>query len=122
MSATPARWAPCGEVSVRALGSGDAPAVAALGDRRVAAGDAWEAPGPGAPGVVALADGAIAGLGWVEWWDESDGTHLYLLHGFVDPEHRGGGIGQRLLDALESWSNRHGAARGVEVTFAANAD
>ena len=110
------------EVEVRALGPADVVEVAALGERRVAHGDAWEAPEPAAPGLVVRDGGRLVAAGWVEWWDESDGTHLYLLLGFVDPAARGGGVGRRLLEELELWATRHAAGRGVEATFGANAD
>lgn len=110
------------EVVVRAWEDADSVLVRALGARRTERGETWEVPDPAAPGIVAITGGALAGTGWVEWWDESDGTHLYLLLGYVDPDQRGEGIGQRLLGELEGWARRHGALRGVPVTFGANAD
>jgi mycothiol synthase len=109
-------------VEVRPLDPRDVPDVVALGERRVARGDLWEAPELAAPGVVVRVGGRLAAAGWVECWDESDGTHLYLLLGFVDPAHRGQGIGRSLLSELEAWARQHAASRGVPATFGANAD
>ena len=107
---------------MRRLGPADAGGLTALGERRTAAGEAWEAPEPGAPGVVLHVDGSLAAAGWLEWWDENDGTHLYLLLGFVDPAMRGRGLGRRLLTELEDHAREHAVARGVEATFGANAE
>lgn len=44
----------------------------------------------------------IVGYGKVGWWQEDDGTFLYLHQGKVDPAHRNKGIGGQLLDQLQT--------------------
>jgi mycothiol synthase len=44
----------------------------------------------------------IVGYGKIGWWQEEDGTFVYIHQGHVDPEHRGKGVGQELLQALQS--------------------
>lgn len=52
-------------------------------------------------------DGAVAGSGRVEWWDEADGTRLYLLTGEIDPRWRRRGLGRILLARLEEQAAAH---------------
>ena len=47
-------------------------------------------------------DGAVAGCGWLDWWDEADGTRLYLLSGGIAPARRGRGLGRALLSQQEA--------------------
>ncbi|HET6534093.1 MAG TPA: GNAT family N-acetyltransferase [Actinoplanes sp.] len=55
---------------------------------------------PGDPwALVAQSGGAVAGVSWVDWWTEQDGTRLYLLRGCVHPARRRQGVGRRLLAA-----------------------
>lgn len=46
-------------------------------------------------------DEAKVGWGRLEWWDEADGTRLYLLSGGVAVPRRRQGIGRALLARLE---------------------
>ena len=41
--------------------------------------------------------GEIVGFTWMHWWDEADGTRLYLLSGCVHPRRRRRGVGTALL-------------------------
>ncbi|HTE58424.1 MAG TPA: GNAT family N-acetyltransferase [Verrucomicrobiae bacterium] len=43
----------------------------------------------------------VVGYGKVSWWDEEDGTFLYLHQGRVDPAHRRQGVGGSLLETLQ---------------------
>jgi mycothiol synthase len=43
----------------------------------------------------------IVGYGKVGWWQEEDGTFLYLHQGVVDPAHRHKGAGSQLLASLQ---------------------
>ena len=56
---------------------------------------------------VALVGGQVVGFGRIEWWEESDGTRLYLLSGAVDPARRRRGLGRRLLAAQEVRAAAH---------------
>jgi GNAT superfamily N-acetyltransferase len=44
---------------------------------------------------------------------EMESIHVY-------PEHRGAGIGSRLVEAFVAWAARHGAARASVTAYAAN--
>jgi ribosomal protein S18 acetylase RimI-like enzyme len=52
-------------------------------------------------------DEAVAGSGRVEWWDEADGTRLYLLTGEIEPQWRRRGLGRTLLARLEEQAAEH---------------
>ena len=78
----------------------------------------------GPPGVdhpmnlVAEIAGSVAGYSRVDWWDEADGTRLYLLSGCVDPAWRRRGVGQALLarqeeQAVAHWRDHPGSGRAV---------
>lgn len=118
-------------VDVRGYAESDAPALdavrAAVRERE---GPVWlPGPSPADPAdpqrrcLVACVAGAVAGYGWLDWWDEDDGTHLYLLVGTIAPAYRGRGAGTALLHRQQeralavAWA--HGAA---PVTFGGNAD
>jgi mycothiol synthase len=110
-------------IDVRPLRAEDADAITALARRRRQLGDAWDEPDQDSAVQVASLDDRVAGAGWAEWWDEADGTHLYLLLGFVDPALRGRGVGRALLREQEDWARQHARDRGIEaVTFGGNAD
>ena len=47
-------------------------------------------------------EGNIVGYGQIRWWQEEDGTLVYLHSGMVDPDHRRKGHGSALLGALEA--------------------
>ena len=61
--------------------------------------------------VIAEVNGAIVATGDVEFWDEADGTRLYLLSGNVDPDRRRQGLGRRLLDRQEKLAAAHWRAK-----------
>jgi mycothiol synthase len=44
----------------------------------------------------------IVGYGKIGWWQEEDGTFVYIHQGNIDPEHRGNGVGQELLNTLQT--------------------
>lgn len=61
--------------------------------------------------LVAELDGAVAGYSWIDWWDEADGTRLYLLAGTVDPARRRRGVGRALLAGQERQAAEHWQAQ-----------
>ncbi|QUQ67738.1 GNAT family N-acetyltransferase [Kutzneria sp. CA-103260] len=65
----------------------------------------------------------VVGHAEVLWWRERDGTWVYLHVGNVDPEHRGRGVGSRLLAWAESRIRELVAHHGTAGTavFGANA-
>jgi GNAT superfamily N-acetyltransferase len=68
--------------------------------------------------LVAELDGAVAGYSWIDWWDEADGTRLYLLAGTVDPARRRRGVGRALLagqerQAADHWQTQPGLGEGL---------
>ncbi|MDG4823978.1 GNAT family N-acetyltransferase [Asanoa sp. WMMD1127] len=69
---------------------------------RQADGDAWlpddvSAPDPHRAVAADAETGEIVGVTSMEWWDEADGTRLYLLSGCVDPRRRRRGVGAAIL-------------------------
>ncbi|MFF0560847.1 GNAT family N-acetyltransferase [Streptomyces sp. NPDC004266] len=52
--------------------------------------------------VLVEHDGGVVGYSTIRWWQERDGTWLYLHRGYLLPEHRGQGIGSAMLDWAES--------------------
>lgn len=56
---------------------------------------------------VAVVGGTVVGFSRVDFWDEQDGTRLYLLSGGVDPASRGRGIGRALLAHQEAQAGDH---------------
>ncbi|MFG3041331.1 GNAT family N-acetyltransferase [Streptomyces sp. NPDC048330] len=64
-------------------------------------------------------DGGVVGYATIRWWQERDGTWLYLHRGYLLPEHRGQGIGSALLSWAESRIRRlvhqHGTARTAVI-------
>ncbi|MFK0227012.1 GNAT family N-acetyltransferase [Streptomyces sp. NPDC090303] len=60
-------------------------------------------------------EGGVVGYATIRWWQERDGTWLYLHRGYLLPEHRGRGIGSAMLNWAESRVRRlvrqHGTAR-----------
>lgn len=65
--------------------------------------------------VLVEHNGGIVGYSTIRWWQERDGTWLYLHRGYLLPEHRGQGIGSAMLNWAESrirrLVRRHGTAR-----------
>ncbi|MFE6787937.1 GNAT family N-acetyltransferase [Streptomyces sp. NPDC057680] len=47
-------------------------------------------------------NGGVVGYSTIRWWQERDGTWLYLHRGYLLPEHRGQGIGSAMLNWAES--------------------
>ncbi|MGW6416602.1 GNAT family N-acetyltransferase [Streptomyces sp. NPDC055055] len=64
-------------------------------------------------------DGGVVGYATIRWWQERDGTRLYLHRGYLLPEHRGQGIGSALLSWAESRIRRlvhqHGTAQTAVI-------
>lgn len=60
-------------------------------------------------------DGDVVGYSTIRWWQERDGTWLYLHRGHLLPGHRGQGVGSAMLDWAENRVRRlmqqHGTAR-----------
>ncbi|MEU1226188.1 GNAT family N-acetyltransferase [Streptomyces sp. NPDC005828] len=52
--------------------------------------------------VLVEHNGGVVGYSTIRWWQERDGTWLYLHRGYLLPEHRGQGIGSAMLDWAES--------------------
>lgn len=73
--------------------------------------------------VLVEHNGDIVGYVTIRWWQERDGTWLYLHRGYLLPGHRGAGVGSAMLDWAESRIRRlvqhHGRAR--TAVFGANA-
>ena len=65
----------------------------------------------------------IVGYGKIGWWQEEDGTFVYIHQGQVDPKHRGHGVGQELLQTLQSRIREvaNGHPEDKPKTFGANA-
>ncbi|SHM46803.1 GNAT family N-acetyltransferase [Streptomyces yunnanensis] len=65
--------------------------------------------------VLVERNGGVVGYATIRWWQERDGTWLYLHRGYLLPEHRGQGVGSAMLDWAESrirWLVRqHGTTR-----------
>jgi mycothiol synthase len=59
-------------------------------------------------GVVSVT-GLEVGAARMTWWDEADGTRLYLLLGSVATMHRGRGYGRQILAWLEERARDHAA-------------
>ncbi|MDJ0974805.1 MAG: GNAT family N-acetyltransferase [Planctomycetota bacterium] len=64
---------------------------------------------PDAEHAIVLVDGAPVGRSWVDWRE----TEARWLDVALLPEHRGGGLGARLLDDLKA----EAARRGIPVTL-----
>lgn len=70
-----------------------------------------------------VGEGGVVGYSTIRWWEERDGTWLYLHRGYLLPGHRGQGIGSAMLDWAENRIRRlvreHGT--GQTAVFGANA-
>jgi GNAT superfamily N-acetyltransferase len=68
--------------------------------------------GEGSEVLVAVVDGAVAGLCTI--YDDIDsvrfGRRAWVEDLAVDPERRSQGIGKALLDAAKQWAREHGAS------------
>ncbi|TDD11766.1 GNAT family N-acetyltransferase [Nonomuraea deserti] len=73
--------------------------------------------------VLVEHDGDVVGYTSITWWEEQDGTWLYLHRGHLLPGHRGRGVGSAMLDWAETRIRRlvreHGTTR--TAVFGANA-
>ncbi|MFR9794703.1 GNAT family N-acetyltransferase [Streptomyces sp. MS06] len=69
--------------------------------------------------ILVVRDGSVVGYATIRWWQERDGTRLYLHRGYLLPEHRRQGIGSAML----SWAERrirrlvtqHGTSRTAVI-------
>ncbi|MFD0337305.1 GNAT family N-acetyltransferase [Streptomyces sp. NPDC127117] len=73
--------------------------------------------------VLVEYDGGVVGYSTIRWWQERDGTWLYLHRGYLLPEHRGLGIGSAMLNWAETRIRRLVQQHGTTPTavFGANA-
>lgn len=67
--------------------------------------------------VVVEAEGRVVAYGRIDDWTENDGTRVYLLVGWVLPEHRGRGIGTRMIRSQEETARRLEAAGSGSAAF-----
>ncbi|MCT2548053.1 GNAT family N-acetyltransferase [Streptomyces atratus] len=67
--------------------------------------------------------GGVVGYSTIRWWQERDGTWLYLHRGYLLPEHRGRGVGSTMLSWAEGRIRRLVQQHGTTPTavFGANA-
>ncbi|MFF7364195.1 GNAT family N-acetyltransferase [Streptomyces sp. NPDC008125] len=67
--------------------------------------------------------GSVIGYATIRWWQERDGTWLYLHRGHLLPGHRGRGVGSAMLDWAEARIRRLVRQHGTAPTavFGANA-
>jgi mycothiol synthase len=88
-------------------GEADIPVLTAVREAvRVVDGNIW-LPGPDTVSnpacdpaqdcLLVEVNGIGIGYSWLDWWEEVDGTRLYLLPGWIVPEWRRKGIGRALL-------------------------
>lgn len=65
----------------------------------------------------------VVGYATIRWWQERDGTWLYLHRGHLLPGHRGRGLGSAMLDWAEARIRRLVRQHGTALTavFGANA-
>ena len=65
----------------------------------------------------------IVGYGKLGWWQEEDGTFVYIHQGHVDPKHRGKGVGTELLQTLQDRIREVAAGHpeDAQKTFGSNA-
>ncbi|GAA3196209.1 MULTISPECIES: GNAT family N-acetyltransferase [Streptomyces] len=78
---------------------------------------------PSADQILVENGGVVVGYVTVRWWQERDGTRLYLHRGHLLPEHRGRGVGTAMLAWAESRIRRLVRQQGTARTavFGANA-
>jgi mycothiol synthase len=69
--------------------------------------------------ILVVFDGGVVGYSTVLWWQEQDGTWLYLHRGHLLPERRGQGIGSAMLSWAEErigqLVSQHGTARTAVI-------
>ncbi|WP_329586240.1 GNAT family N-acetyltransferase [Streptomyces sp. NBC_01005] len=66
--------------------------------------------------------GGVVGYSTIRWWQERDGTWLYLHRGYLLPEHRGRGVGSTMLDWAESRIRRLVQQHGTTPTAVCGAN
>ncbi|MFG3529866.1 GNAT family N-acetyltransferase [Streptomyces sp. NPDC047917] len=68
-------------------------------------------------------DGGVVGYSTIRWWQERDGTWLYLHRGYLLPGHRGRGVGSAMVGWAERRIRRLVQQHGTTPTavFGANA-
>ena len=72
--------------------------------------------------IVAEQDGRVVGFAnWVlQWYTWSTGRQCYLHDLFVEPDIRGGGVGERLISALQRRGAEEGWTRIIWLTHETN--
>ncbi|MFJ3900371.1 GNAT family N-acetyltransferase [Streptomyces sp. NPDC090025] len=61
-------------------------------------------------------DGSVVGYATVRWWQEQDGTWLYLHRGYLVPRHRRKGVGSAMLGWAEERIRRLVEQHGTKGT------
>ncbi|MGW3486182.1 GNAT family N-acetyltransferase [Streptomyces sp. NPDC001054] len=79
------------------------------------AGDCARLDDPSGNQLLVEHGGGVVGYATIRWWEERDGTWLYLHRGYLLPEHRRRGTGSAMLawaeDRVRHLVRRHGTAR-----------
>ncbi|MEV6873457.1 GNAT family N-acetyltransferase [Amycolatopsis sp. NPDC051128] len=69
--------------------------------------------------ILVVHDGSVVGYSAIRWWQERDGTWLYLHRGYLLPEHRRQGIGSAMLswteERIRQLVEQHGTARTAVI-------
>src|SRR5690349_21045816 len=69
--------------------------------------------------VLVEHNGGVVGYSTIRWWQERDGTWLYLHRGYLLPKYRGHGIGSAMLNWVESrirqLVQQHGTAQTAVI-------
>ncbi|WP_329538024.1 GNAT family N-acetyltransferase (plasmid) [Streptomyces sp. NBC_01450] len=69
--------------------------------------------------VLVEHNGGVVGYSTIRWWQERDGTWLYLHRGYLLPKHRGHGIGSAMLNWAETrirqLVQQHGTAQTAVI-------
>jgi ribosomal protein S18 acetylase RimI-like enzyme len=69
--------------------------------------------------VLVEHNGGVVGYSTIRWWQERDGTWLYLHRGYLLPKYRGHGIGSAMLNWAESrirqLVQQHGTAQTAVI-------
>ncbi|WP_369147893.1 GNAT family N-acetyltransferase [Streptomyces sp. R44] len=69
--------------------------------------------------ILVVLDGSVVGYSTIRWWQERDGTWLYLHRGHLLPGHRGQGIGSAMLrwaeERIRELVEQHGTARTAVI-------
>ncbi|MFE6750713.1 GNAT family N-acetyltransferase [Kitasatospora purpeofusca] len=66
--------------------------------------------------VLVVRDGSVVGYATIRWWQERDGTWLYLHRGYLLPEARDQGAGSAMLGWAEERIRRLAADHGTTRT------